>query len=333
MKALTWPGKIVHIVHTDDPRDTYVEGDIIIRGESLRDLPVSRRAGQYNLYNNRLLDAIPGDGWVHFMDDDDEYAAPDVFERLLQNADPEKVIAGHVQRGRGIIPAHWGTQESFQTEIPVMRVDIARDSRWPSCKGGDHIYNKPICRKYGIQWVEDVLIATSREGKGNGHRNDMQGADPVTTELPDDAPVWVKPWMRDAWVPKEVTLAEALRLEKEDGAIITFRGVEAEYRTVDPPEDAVEFDTDIRIITGVKRSVGELVADAVALGLGKPEQLRKHSRVWLERAIRRGRPDGFRQFMRVGVVEMRPYIEGENLAGVETRGREPKAGDMIERTP
>lgn len=35
VKALTYPGPVVHIVHTDDPRDRYVEGDIIVRGEAL----------------------------------------------------------------------------------------------------------------------------------------------------------------------------------------------------------------------------------------------------------------------------------------------------------
>jgi len=329
LKRLTWPGGIVHIVHTDDPRDTYVEGDIIIRGESLADIPVKRRGGQYNLYNNRLLDVIPGDGWVHFMDDDDEYAAPDVFERLLADADPERVIVGHVKRGGGrLIPQDWGTQKSFQTEIPVMRVEVARSSRWPATKGGDHIYNAPIVEQYGCQWVDDVLIATSREGKGNGLRNDMRGSDVVPHGLPDDTQVYVKPSLYEAFKPFYITLKEAEKMAKDVDALITYEGVTAEYRSVEPG-DPVEFDTDVERLTIPLKSKNDLVLDAVALGLGTREQLRKHGRVWLEKLVCNGAQDGYKQFRRVGVVQMRPYIEGEHMDGIVTAGRDPKPGDMI----
>ena len=81
VKALAWPGPVVHIVHTDDPRDTYVEGDIIVRGETYGP---SFGPGFYNLYMNRLLKAVPtkAPGWVHFLDDDDRYLEPDSMNWL-----------------------------------------------------------------------------------------------------------------------------------------------------------------------------------------------------------------------------------------------------------
>ena len=50
IKAQDYPN-IVTIVHTDDPKDDYVEGDIIIKGE--RDYQA--RSGFYNLYNARVI--------------------------------------------------------------------------------------------------------------------------------------------------------------------------------------------------------------------------------------------------------------------------------------
>src|SRR5690606_14820581 len=51
----TYPN-IITIVHSDNEKDEYVEGDIIIRGEKLT---VENGSGFYNLYCNALLDAIP----------------------------------------------------------------------------------------------------------------------------------------------------------------------------------------------------------------------------------------------------------------------------------
>ena len=82
IKNQTYPN-IITIVHTDDPADTYVSGDIIIRGERLKKSP--QMTAPYNLYNNTLLRSIPdGEGWYHFIDDDDLYAAPDVIEKLVK---------------------------------------------------------------------------------------------------------------------------------------------------------------------------------------------------------------------------------------------------------
>ena len=87
---------IVIIVHSDDPRDEYITGDVIVRGTAYGP---EYGNGTYNLYNNRLLKAIPPvPGWFHFIDDDDEYASPDVIEKLVKNSKKDHVNIGRVQR-------------------------------------------------------------------------------------------------------------------------------------------------------------------------------------------------------------------------------------------
>lgn len=298
IEKLTWPGKIVHIVHTDDPRDTYVTGDIIIRGESLLDVPVMYplHPGQYNLYNNRLLDAIPeADGWVHFIDDDDEYASPDVFERMLENADHNKVIVGHVRRGRGIIPPGWGTQTSFQTEIPIMRVPIARSARWPVTTSGDHAYTGAIVKQYGCQWVDDVLIATTREGKGRGKRNDRIGTEQVDHGLLPDTEVYVKPTLDGPkWEPHFSTLQDA---ESEE-CLITFKGVTAEYVNYSAPRTPVEFDSDLQIHIDKRVSLLDHIDEKMKRSMSFKKNGKKNMEMWRKRSLRlhvTGSMDGWGQ--------------------------------------
>ena len=180
VKALTWPGPVVHIIHTDDPRDTYVEGDIIIRGECLS--PTFGR-GYYNKYMNRLLEAIPRKkpGWVHMIDDDDEYLGPDVLNWLSgENRNALHVFKtkrkGMRKRGKTVIfPKHWKNQLSFQTECFALWSDIAIKYKWWANKGGDHHYTRKITRKKTpIKW-HDILATQAQEIKGHGRRYDAGG--------------------------------------------------------------------------------------------------------------------------------------------------------------
>lgn len=175
--ALEWPGPKVHIVHTDDPRDlAHVEGDIIIKGECLT--PAHGR-GYYNLYCNRLLDAIPRDvpGWVHFIDDDDMYLGPDVL-KWLHGQDRTKIHVFKTRRKKMskhreevIFPRDWKKQLSYQTECFALWSTIAKKHRWWSRKGGDHQYTRKITRRTPIAW-HDILATQAQESKGHGRRMD-----------------------------------------------------------------------------------------------------------------------------------------------------------------
>lgn len=228
VRALTWPN-VVHIVHTDDPRDTYVEGDIVVYGEAY---PPHMGAATYNLYNNRLLNAIPGQGWVAFIDDDDEYAAPDVFERLLVNGDKGRIHTGQVAR--------WGdkvwntdskvTHRQFQTECFCAWSTIAKKGEWWSGKGGDHHYTRQLVKQARPQWHE-VLIARAQEGKGSGKRVDVGGAEPdLDNALPAAKEVDFKLFISKDLRRREgqftkLRYSEARKLEREGFGRVTYKGV------------------------------------------------------------------------------------------------------------
>ena len=173
-------GNIQTIVHTDDPRDGYVTGDIIIKGSAYSN---QYGNGFYNLYNNRLLDAIPdAPGWYCFLDDDDEYTAPDIIERLVKSSKRDHVNVGRViriMRGRTrIFPERWGHQRTFQTECFFLHTDHKRKARWWPNLGGDHDYSGKLTRVMPINWIDDIVIARAQERKGCGERLDAGHAAP-----------------------------------------------------------------------------------------------------------------------------------------------------------
>ncbi len=234
VKALTWPGPLVHIVHSDDPRDTYVDGDIIIKGECLT--PAFGR-GFYNKYMNRLLEAIPKPhGWVHMIDDDDEYLGADVLNWL--HSQDRKVMHVFKTRRKGmkkggkpvIFPKHWKNQLSFQTECFALWSDIAKRYRWWSQKGGDHQYTRKITRKgTAIKW-HDVLATQAQEVKGHGRRQDAGGNMAYKPGMLDpETEVYFK-MFRNEKKKKinqliKVPAGEAEIMEKHGMGRITYKGV------------------------------------------------------------------------------------------------------------
>lgn len=177
---------IITIVHTDDPRDKYV-GDIIIEGYCYSP---EYGGAPYNLYNNRLLQAIPpGDGYYHFMDDDDEYFNPDVISILVEKSKKDHINIGHVVRWNGIkFPKQWRIQKSFQTECFFLHTDHKGKAKWWPNKGGDHDYSKKLTRILPINWIDDLIISKAQEGKGHGKKID-KGGRPAKRVLPPETKV------------------------------------------------------------------------------------------------------------------------------------------------
>ena len=226
---------ITTIVHSDDPRDEYVTGDIIIHGTAFG---AEYGNGTYNLYNNALLRAIPkGPGWFHFIDDDDEYAAPDVIERIVAASKPGCVNVAHVQRvmHRGVVqfPDKWGTQKSYQTECFFLHTDHKGKAKWWGNKGGDHHYSKQLTRILPINWIENLLICKAQEAKGHGNKLDL-GLKKAHRKLdwPDDKMICVLGLLKQPHGPKEERIrqgelkymeyATATRLEKDGFVKITY---------------------------------------------------------------------------------------------------------------
>lgn len=169
IKSQTYPNIIV-MTHTDDLNDTYVKGDIIIKGKP------NKKAGKgfYNLYNNTLLRNIPKvDGWYIFIDDDDMYAAPDVIERFVKSAKEDYINVARADRGNGKIwPKNWKKQKVFQTECFMLHTKYKDMATWWAKLGGDHHYTKQITKKLPINWIEDLIVCKAQAGKGRGKRID-----------------------------------------------------------------------------------------------------------------------------------------------------------------
>jgi len=158
---------IITIVHSDDPNDEYVTGDIIIHGEKY---PRSMGSGTYNLYNNALLDAIPeGEGWYHFIDDDDMYNSSEAIETFVKKSKRDHINIGRSDRGHGNIwPKHWKGQRSFQTECFFLHTDHKNIGRWWGKRAGDHNYSRQITDKLKINWIDHFIVCKAQEGKGRG---------------------------------------------------------------------------------------------------------------------------------------------------------------------
>jgi hypothetical protein len=227
VKALTG-FNFVHIVHSDDPRnEKYIECDILIRGEAHGKYMGS---APYNLYCNRMLDLLPGNGWVHFMDDDDYYASTDVFENLLKDADKEKMIIGKVTRANGAIYPRTGNSTEFQTEIFCLYSDKAKKAKWWGNKSGDHYYTRQLTRTMQLQRT-DVMIAIAQEGRGLGMKLDA-GGEAINLDglMNPEQQVYVKMNLdkdgrRGAHL-YQMSYADARVFEKNGYGRVTYKGVE-----------------------------------------------------------------------------------------------------------
>jgi len=223
IRNLEYPN-VCTIVHTDDPRDSYVEGDIIIRGEVY---PRGYGSAPYNLYQNRLLQAVPHNGWVHFVDDDDCYTKAEAFN-FLNGANKTKMQVCKVSRWDGkIFPKKWKKQNSFQTECFVLWSGIAKKFKWWAEKGGDHYYTRQVTRVTQIDW-HDTIICEAQNGKGHGKRIDVNGEYYKENILSQHEDVWVRKINTSGTNSKKMELMPLYKaevLEQEGYARITYKGV------------------------------------------------------------------------------------------------------------
>ena len=212
------------IVHTDDPRDTYVIGDIVIRGQTF---PRASGNAVYNLYCNRLLDIVPlDDAYVHFIDDDDVYYDNYVIEKLKEKAHRKKINVCKTQRWNDVIfPRSWLSQLSYQTECVFMPAVIAKAARWWGNKSGDHYYTKQLTARYDTNWI-DVIACRAQAGKGHGRPDTVGKAEGIVHGI-------VIRQFGDYQVG-EVYAFDAEVAEKHEAGgriIITYKGVEIAYET------------------------------------------------------------------------------------------------------
>jgi hypothetical protein len=182
IKVQTYPN-IKTIVHTDDPNDTYIEGDIIIKGE--RKQRTKDHKAPYNLYNNVLLQSIPeGPGWYHFVDDDDVYVDPDGIAKVIPQCKENCINVFRVRRwDRKVVPQKWQRQRSYQTECFILHTKHKNLATWWDHLGGDHDYSKKITAKLQINWIENIILCAVQEGKGYGDRFDFGDAKQINPRM------------------------------------------------------------------------------------------------------------------------------------------------------
>jgi hypothetical protein len=223
---------IVTIVHSDDPRDGYVTGDIIIRGSAYGP---EYGNGPYNLYNNRLLEKIPdGPGWYHFMDDDDEYYDETVITRMVEKSKRDHMNVARVIRMHGrVFPENWGqTDKGFQTECFFLHTDHKNKARWWGNLNGDGNYSKKILRFLPAHFIEDLIICRAIEGKGCGAKLDAGKARTKYSGIDPREKVGVLGLIRHIGVRREDSIrqgemrlmkyGDAERLEKLGKVKITY---------------------------------------------------------------------------------------------------------------
>ena len=232
--ALEWDAPVTHVVHTDDPRDAYVEGDIVVRGEAL---PPAPNKAPYNEYNNRLLRLVPDEAWVVFIDDDDEYASSDVMKRLIDENQPDVLHIGTVDRGKGLIYNKTAPRDKLprgqHTEAFAVLGKYAKKFKWPQFKAGDKKYSREITRVLPVVW-HPVLVARAVKGRGVGRRQDIDSK-PVSGIIslkPGDMVQFRN--MRGGL--DLIPYHRAKRLEERKQGRITYKGVQVEDRRNLTPE-------------------------------------------------------------------------------------------------
>lgn len=183
---LTQQAPHTHVVHSDDPSDKYVDGDVVIDGVRL---PVDRRTGKCGpeLYQARLLEAIRGmpPGWVVFLDDDDRFT-PDALETIASLCtDPGRINAWKVRRENDrISPPEWRNPATLCWEgatFHTMHLDAAIaaiDGRF----GADGRMWAALANLLPVDWHDLVIAEPQQEGKwGKGHNQRRDKPVPTLT--------------------------------------------------------------------------------------------------------------------------------------------------------
>lgn len=182
LKTQTVPA--VHVVHSDDPSDEYVEGDIIVRGDPI---PVTDEIMGPELYNRRLLEALRGQppGWVTFIDDDDTYTSSHSLQRILELCEGAGVDGMPIWYSRPNKPArfrgdlaknarlNWGNA-AFHTTHLEAAIQLVRNDRVskPGRRGcGDWWFWLQMAQLLTPRWSREQLVK-AQLGDGRGKRLD-----------------------------------------------------------------------------------------------------------------------------------------------------------------
>lgn len=181
-------GEVVHIVHAENEGAEYATGDVVIRGPRI--LKNAKRTAPWELYNQRLLDALgrllrAGDyepGWVVFIDDDDVFTSEKALSRAFLHAvDDNALLVWKVERENGRIspfdwPGNLGTDRGRVCwEGAAHHTAYLGYASIDGDGGADGRYWHQLTEILPIIWVDEVMMRpqlSGRAGKGHGRRRD-----------------------------------------------------------------------------------------------------------------------------------------------------------------
>ena len=158
-----------HIVSTDNPNDTYPEGDKIISVE------YSKGRG-HNLYFNTMRYYVPAEfPVVIHLDDDDRFTTKTALERIRLHFQSHQNVVFWKVRGPGgiFIPDDWDKFPVFGNCTGIgFAVHVKNWINWQSVPGGDFMVIEHYFRTLKPVFIDEVLTEF-QAGAGHGLKQDL----------------------------------------------------------------------------------------------------------------------------------------------------------------
>lgn len=160
-----------HLIISDDPADSYLEGDKVVR------LPIRAQGRGINQYFNWVREHIPdAHPWVMFLDDDDQLQNPAAIETIERSiVMDDNLLLWQVQfpQNRLIPGAAFG-----QVPAPgnISGIGFCYHARywidWPGVDFGDFMVISQLYNRLYPVWINAVLTGL-QTGQNMGKRNDL----------------------------------------------------------------------------------------------------------------------------------------------------------------
>lgn len=160
-----------HLVVSDDPADTYPEGDDVVR------LPIRSQGRGCNSYFNWVRDKIPdAHPWVMFLDDDDFFLWDNALEILQEQCtDPNRLLLWQVQFHDRVVPGAEFGQPPAPGNISGIGFCYHKSHwvDWPGVAFGDYMVISQLYMKLRPVWIDGTLTGLQTV-PGHGSRRDLE---------------------------------------------------------------------------------------------------------------------------------------------------------------
>lgn len=162
-----------HLVLSDDPTDTYPDGDLVVP------LWVRQEGRGTNSYFNWILPHIPDEHpWVIFLDDDDQFMALDAIESIenaIERTSEDCLFMWQVQfPGNRLVPGAAFGQPPMPGNITGIGFCYHKKHwvDWPPYDFADYMVISQLYMRLVAAWI-DAVFTGMQVGPGMGHRLDL----------------------------------------------------------------------------------------------------------------------------------------------------------------